>query len=208
MSAATSESAPGLRERKKRATRAALGRAALRLAEERGWDKVTVEAIATEADVSIRTFFNYFSSKEEAAMADTEDRIARVVAELRARPAEESVLDSMRHALVDGLDMREDNLNEWVAQLRLTRRTPSLYPYFVARQEEAERELVSVIADRTGTDPEHDLYPNLVVAVFIGAAKVAIRIWTEQRHSAPLATLISEALQQLSRGLPEPGKQN
>jgi hypothetical protein len=60
---------PGLRERKKIATRQALGLAAMRLAIERGLDNVLVEDIAEAAGVSTRTFNNYFASKYEAICA-------------------------------------------------------------------------------------------------------------------------------------------
>ena len=68
----------GLRERKKVATRQALGVAAMRLAIERGLDNVLVEDIAEAAGVSARTFNNYFASKYEAICALAFDRAMRI----------------------------------------------------------------------------------------------------------------------------------
>jgi AcrR family transcriptional regulator len=70
--AATGELNPlvGMRERKRRATRNSIQRAVLVLALERGFDRVTVEEISQAAEVSPRTFFNYFSTKEAAVIGD------------------------------------------------------------------------------------------------------------------------------------------
>jgi AcrR family transcriptional regulator len=74
----------GLRERKKLATREAIGGAAFRLAVQRGLENVTVEDIAAAANVSPRTFNNYFSSKPEAISALGIDRAVRIGAALCA----------------------------------------------------------------------------------------------------------------------------
>src|SRR4051794_40126464 len=81
----------GLRERKKLTTRQALGRAALRLAIERGPANVRREDIAPAVDVSLRTFGNYFAGKEEAIVSLAVARAAGMVAALRARPADEPI---------------------------------------------------------------------------------------------------------------------
>ncbi len=92
--------ARGLRERKKLAVRQALGSAALRLAVERGLENVTVEDITAEADVSLRTFGNYFSSKYEAICAIGTDRARRIGAELLARPPGEPLWEAIVVAML------------------------------------------------------------------------------------------------------------
>jgi hypothetical protein len=102
------------------------------------------------------------------------------------------------------MDFPDDEAREWVDQFRLAKREPSLLPYFIARQETIEDHLVAAIADRTGTDPERDLYPTLVATAASGAVKAAMRIWSSRRSTLPLADLISDALDRLGRGLPQP----
>lgn len=77
----------GLRERKKRETRVALSQAAIRLCVLHGWADVTVDQIAAEANVSVRTFRNYFTGKAEAIAASHLERMHRVADDLLARPA-------------------------------------------------------------------------------------------------------------------------
>jgi AcrR family transcriptional regulator len=78
---------PGLRERKKAATRQALHEAAFGLAIEHGADHVTVEAIADAAGVSRRTFSNYFANKEEALLYGDHQRMRGLIELVHARPA-------------------------------------------------------------------------------------------------------------------------
>ena len=112
LASTTSEGEPrgSLRERKKLATRRSLRRIALDLVAERGFTHVTVEDIAEAADVSPRTFFNYFPSKEAALFGADPERIA----ELRLRVAHdapgEPVLDALQHAAVYVDDSQVDLL--------------------------------------------------------------------------------------------------
>src|SRR3954467_13283022 len=89
---------PGLRERKKAATRQSLHEAAVRLAIEHGAERVTVEAIADDAGVSRRTFSNYFGSKEEALMYGDFQRIQTLIEMVRERPAAESAWTALTGA--------------------------------------------------------------------------------------------------------------
>lgn len=121
----------GLRERKKAQLRAAIADTAIRMFLESGFDQVSITDIARAADVSRRTLFAYFPTKEDLVLqrfADHEDEAARTV---RARRADESPLDALRDALMDRLAQRDPStgLNdrpETIAFLALVFGTESL----------------------------------------------------------------------------------
>src|SRR6201993_2146611 len=86
-----------LRERKKLATRRSLRRAALDLVAERGFAHVTIEDIAEAADVSPRTFFNYFPSKEAALFGEADpDRAGRLRDQVASEAPGEPALTALR----------------------------------------------------------------------------------------------------------------
>src|SRR5947209_19224736 len=122
----------GRRERKKRDTRKALSSAAVRLAAERGPEQVTIEDIAEAADVSIRTFFNYFSSKEEAIVGADADGQTILADRLLARPAKEKPLTALRRVFVETFRNQDSSwADERVARQQLVREHPSLLPRYL-----------------------------------------------------------------------------
>jgi AcrR family transcriptional regulator len=198
----------GLRERKKLATRAALSRAALRLAIDNGLDSVTPDAIAEAAEVSPRTFRNYFSSKEEAIVAGLLHGSDEAAAALRARPAGEPVWESLRQVVPPYLQGAVADRRQIVALTEMVRVSPPLLAHLLAAYETVSLELAEAIAERTGTDAERDSYPHLLAGVVTVAMKVAVDEYAKQDNTLPLAQLVEEALAQLSRGLPVPGSGN
>jgi AcrR family transcriptional regulator len=190
--------AVGLRERKKRATRAALADAALRLCVEHGFDGVTVEQVATDAGVSLRTFFNYFSSKEEAVVAGDVATAAAFVAAFERRPADEPVLDALRSALVEISDHVD---RERAAQLRALRGTPSLLPHQIAAYSAQERALATAVGHRVGETTD-DTYPPMVAAAVMAVIRVIIGLWLDDRRD--FAELIEVMVARLAKGFGAP----
>lgn len=196
------EAGLGRRERKKAATRQALQEAALRLVAERGFDNVTVEDIAEAADVSKRTFFNYFSSKEQAVLGGDPGTPEAIRRALAARPAEESPLRALE-AVLGGLAAEfAQSRPDWLARRKVIRSDPRLLAASVAAWGELERSLVEAVAQRLGLDPERDFYPALLVSASISAVRVATLRWRTSEGS--LDALVTQAFRALGKGLAAP----
>ena len=195
----------GLRERKKQQTREALSWAALRLAIDRGLGNVLVEDIAAEAGVSPRTFNNYFSSKAEAITWRHLNRARRTADLLRAEPPGEPLWESITRAVVaQAGDESATPDPEWTAGVRLMLSEPELQAEFLKAGVAAERECAAVVAMRTGTDADRDLYPWLVAAAISAAIRVANEQWLRADPPVPLRPLLRDALSQIAAGLPPP----
>lgn len=194
----------GRRDRKKLATHTALRSAALRLVAERGLRQVTVEDIAEAADVSIRTFFNHFPSKEDAIVGIDPDRVADLRDRLAERPADEATLETLRAVLGELAAPMIGRSEEWPLRMEVLRASPELHRRLLASFATYERALVEGIAARTGTDPDHDLYPALTAGVAMSAFRAAMSLWRIGKGAHPFCGLLDDAFAQVAAGLPTP----
>jgi AcrR family transcriptional regulator len=201
---------PGLRERKKADTRRALSDAALDLAFERGLDNVTREDIANTVGVSLRTFNNYFNGKYEALAYRQAERMRRSVALLRQRPADEPLWAAITHAVLEPLEADFGDVHgdenrvpsrQELAEVRKLLMQPQIRN---SMPQQLFDELLEVIAERTGTDPDHDLYPRLVVAVVRAVGDAAADAYVRADPPVAITALIRSGFAAVSAGLPEP----
>lgn len=163
---------PGLRERKKQATRKALREAALRLALERGPDNVRVDEIADAAGVSPRTYNNYFSSLEQAIVAavtaEREQRVAEAVAARSSTPLADAVVD----AVVEQYTRPTDTDPRALVLITVN---PALRDAFAGAATSLEDPLTDVIAARL----EDRSTAQVLAASVAAAVRVALTRWLQ-----------------------------
>src|SRR6516165_9671420 len=160
----------GLRDRKKLATREAIGGTAFRLAMQRGLENVTVEDIAAAANVSPRTFNNYFSSKLEAISALGIDRAARIGATLCERPVSEPLWDAITAAVLEHYDAVQSPRGAWRDGMRQVLHSPPMRGEYLKTNSAMQRALAEAIAERTGLDAERDMLPMVLAGAVTTAS--------------------------------------
>jgi AcrR family transcriptional regulator len=191
----------GLRERKKAETRRALASAALRLAAERGPDRVTVDDIAEAANVSPRTFFNYFATKDDAIVGVTPASSSTLLGGLTARPEGEAPIDSLRAAVQTAASTVVSSAADWGLREQVFQQHPYLAARHASLFAEVERGITEEVARRTGLDPDRDVYPALITGAAVTAIRVAVTAWQADERRRPLAAVVDEAFDHLASGL-------
>lgn len=183
----------GRRDRKKAATRQALHEAALRLALERGPAEVTVDEIADAADVSRRTFNNYFPSKEAAVCHGDVERMRRLIALVAARPGDEDPWTSLVAAARRLVAEADDVDPVWRDHRRRLRRHPALAAYRMAAFGAVERELATTVARRLPAGRDAVLRARVLVARLGAALRVAEEHWLDD-GARPIEAVVRDAL--------------
>jgi AcrR family transcriptional regulator len=165
---------PGLRERKRQQTRERLTRAAMALFQERGFEATTLDDIAAAADVSRRSFFHYFASKEDVVLAWQDEITAALVAAVAARPSDESMLAAAENAIA--AMARQLDPSEAIAMACLKRDNPALQARDQAKYERLERELADALLKRASHRPDR-MKARLIAMIATGAMRVGADLW-------------------------------
>ena len=195
----------GLRDQKKAATRAALAAAAITLGRDIGFESVTAEAIAHHAGVSTRTFHNYFSSKEEAALFHLEEQAREWVERLNGRPTGETFWDSVRYVVLSLIDDPARSIEDAIDAAKMIESTPSLTAKKYELDGALSQAFTTEIAQRLGLDPRTDLYPRMLQSVIGAAVGSALAVWQsgDSGASSP-RDWVELALRQLEVGFVKP----
>jgi AcrR family transcriptional regulator len=196
----THSSGVGLRERKKRQTRAAIRQAALKLFLKRGYDSTTTSEVARAADVSIATLFNYFPSKESLLGDDFEPVFIHY---LQTRPASESLFAAFREAMQESMKRASDEMAFSLARGKLIRSTPALQAAAGLERERDASRLAELLDERYGLSSQ-ELELRVVSAILVSAMHVAYEAWIAADGKTNIHELVGRALAVVEAGVNHP----
>lgn len=166
----------------------------------RGFAVTTVDQIAAEADVSPRTFFHYFASKEDVVLGDIEDRLARLAQILSGHLAEHPPPTAIRRALLEVAEDYGAEREQILLRARITLAAPAVLARSLELQTQWEDTIAASFAASFGTDVDVDPRPRVLAAATIAAMRIAQRRWLAGQGVASLPELLVETLDLIETG--------
>jgi len=195
----STQKAPGLRERKKAKTRAAVQEHALRLFRDQGYAETTVQEIAAAAEISPATFFRYFPTKEDTIVLDRLDPL--MIELFRSQPPELSPTDALRATIRQSLDvLTEDEWELESERQRLVMNAPELRVRMLDQLYAGIDLLADLAAERTGR-PADDFAVRAWAGAVVGVVMATYQLAVDTPLAEYLAT-IDRAFDLLQRGVP------
>ncbi|MEU6248874.1 TetR family transcriptional regulator [Glycomyces sp. NPDC047010] len=144
-----------------------IARAAEELFVDKGFEETTVDEIAAAVGMSQRSFFRYFSSKDEVVLDSLERLGEDLAARLAARPAGEPEWDSLRRAFDPVVERFGDPVSRDhdAAIQRIIDGSPRLLASYLCRLELLQRMLTDALTKRVGDDAD-----PVVLRAMVGGA--------------------------------------
>jgi AcrR family transcriptional regulator len=160
-----------------------------------GFDETTTADIAERADVSQRTLFRHFDTKEALLYGDLEEARLNLREALSNRPAGDAVLTWVIDSLLSLSQNHELNRERRLLQARLAARYPSVSAHSRSVVQAGwEREIIVAVAEQLDLDPMQDPRPEIIAGAAMSATRVATRQWTADNGSSDYMQLLANAL--------------
>jgi AcrR family transcriptional regulator len=183
-----------LRERKHARTRQALIDAAVELFERHGYDKTTIADIAAAVDISPRTFFGYFASKEDLLFTDPDARVQTTLRAIQQRAPDEGPVEVLLKALREGAESNDDMVGNMAQlRLRLIRSVPALRGRALQLQHDGQAEIAQRL-HAAFPDELDEVESAALVGAFVGAIAAALQVLLRDRDPDP--DLVQQRLRQ------------
>lgn len=195
----------GRRERKRRQTRERIEAAALKLFLERGFDATTIEDITEAADVSKRSFFDYFPSKEEVVAAWQDGFARELIAAVAAQPEDASIVEVIEAAVNSALRTAIADPQS-LALVALIRNTPTLQARDQLKYAKLERKLADALFARSGSQGER-LRLGMLAAAVVAMLRIGGERWTQSPQNASLEQFARTMFDELWAALADLGEQ-
>ncbi|MBA9005315.1 mycofactocin system transcriptional regulator [Thermomonospora cellulosilytica] len=181
-------------------SRAALERLAFELFARQGFDATTVDDIAAAAGIGRRTFFRYFSSKNDLVWGDFEDQLRRLRKLLDETDPGVPMMDAIRRAVVEFNRFNPRDVPWHRQRMELILGVPTLQADATLRYASWRAVVTEFVAGRTGLPPSA-MVPRLAGSVVLAAAVAAYEHWLSSEPETDLSELLDEAIRQVGAGL-------
>ncbi|MGP4028762.1 mycofactocin system transcriptional regulator [Actinomadura sp. 3N407] len=179
---------------------AALERLAFELFARQGFDKTTVDDIAAAAGIARRTFFRYFSSKNDLVWGDFEGQLRRLRGLLDDTDPHAPMMDAVRRAVVEFNRFDPQEVPWHRQRMELILRVPTLQADATLRYASWRAVITEFVAGRTGV-PASAQVPRLAGHLVLAAAVSAYEHWLACEGRTALSGLLDEAIRHLGAGL-------
>ena len=190
----------GLAARKKERTKRQLAEAAADLFYERGYAATTIDDIVAAVDVSPRTFFRYFPTKEDLVVALGTTSLDLFLDALRNRPAEESLQVAVGEAVEQSMAPGWEDTSRVRSFLALIQETPALRARWLEEAYGKRDRMAEVIAGRTGTEPT-DLRNLLIAGAITLTINTALQTWADQDAEEAPSPFVYRGIEELATPL-------
>lgn len=188
----------GLRARHKKRTQIALRDAAIRRFIRDGFDRTTVEDIAADVDVSPRTFFRYFPTKDAVVITPYVDLFVSWETIVRSATAGAALIDVLREASHAVTDAYASDAVFWDRHHEAVTTDPAIGTRMLQTQAQLQQRAARALSDVLGLDLRHDLRPHIIAAAAMAGVAAAVARWYASGQQADRRKLIDAAYEEVA----------